>query len=55
MTPRRTGEGSPRILVTNDDGVASPGLHALMGAMGELGEVSMVAPEVERSAVGHAI
>ena len=46
---------SPRILVTNDDGVTSPGLHALLAAMLELGEASVVAPDVERSAVGHAI
>ena len=46
---------SPFILVTNDDGVTSPGLHALLEAMRELGDVSMVAPEVERSAVGHGI
>jgi 5'/3'-nucleotidase len=45
----------PRILVTNDDGITSPGLHALHEAMRDLGEVSMVAPDVERSAVGHAI
>jgi len=45
----------PRILVTNDDGVGSPGLRALLEAMRELGNVHVVAPEVERSAVGHAI
>jgi 5'-nucleotidase len=45
----------PRILVTNDDGVTSPGLHALLAAMRELGEASVVAPDAERSAVGHAI
>ena len=45
----------PNILVTNDDGVASPGIHALFEAMRELGDVTMVAPEVQRSAVGHAI
>jgi 5'-nucleotidase len=45
----------PRILVTNDDGITSPGLHALLAAMWELGEASVVAPDVERSAVGHAI
>lgn len=50
-----TSRPSPFILVTNDDGVGSPGLHALLEAMRELGEVSMVAPEIERSAVGHAI
>ena len=45
----------PYILVTNDDGITSPGLHALLRAMRDLGEVSVVAPDVERSAVGHAI
>ncbi|HEV2414897.1 MAG TPA: 5'/3'-nucleotidase SurE [Candidatus Dormibacteraeota bacterium] len=45
----------PSILVTNDDGVASPGIHALFEAMRQLGDVTMVAPEVQRSAVGHAI
>ena len=49
------GKPSPSILVTNDDGVASPGLHALMAAMRDLGMVSMVAPETEHSAIGHAI
>lgn len=45
----------PLILVTNDDGVTSSGIRALFEAMHELGDVTMVAPEVERSAVGHAI
>ena len=45
----------PHILVTNDDGVTSPGLHALLGAMRQFGQVSLVAPDVGRSAVGHAI
>jgi 5'-nucleotidase len=45
----------PCILVTNDDGITSPGLHALLAAMWELGAASVVAPDVERSAVGHAI
>jgi 5'-nucleotidase len=44
-----------RILVTNDDGITAPGLHALYLALGELGEVTMVAPDTEQSAVGHAI
>lgn len=51
----RISKPSPRILVTNDDGVASPGLHALLAAMRELGVTSVVAPDAERSAVGHAI
>ncbi len=45
----------PLILVTNDDGVHSPGLIVLMKAMKELGETFVVAPDRERSAVGHAL
>jgi 5'-nucleotidase len=45
----------PRILVTNDDGITAPGLHALCVALAELGEVTIVAPDAEQSAVGHAI
>ena len=45
----------PRILVANDDGYQSEGLKALAGAMGELGEVWVVAAEVEQSASSHAI
>jgi 5'-nucleotidase len=44
-----------KILVTNDDGVASPGLHALAGVMRKLGDVWVVAPDRERGAVGHAL
>jgi 5'-nucleotidase len=43
------------ILVTNDDGIDSPGLHALCAALGELGRVSVVAPREEQSGTGHAI
>jgi 5'-nucleotidase len=43
------------ILVTNDDGVASPGLHALARALRTLGTVWVVAPDRERTAVGHAL
>ena len=45
----------PRILVSNDDGYQSEGLRALVAAMEELGEVWVVAPEVEQSASSHAI
>ncbi len=45
----------PIILVTNDDGIYAPGILALYEAMAELGEVHVVAPDSERSAVGHAI
>jgi 5'-nucleotidase len=44
-----------KILVTNDDGVASPGLHALTAAMKALGDVWVVAPDRERNAIGHAL
>ena len=43
------------ILVTNDDGVHSSGLIALFKAMKELGETYIVAPDRERSAVGHSL
>lgn len=46
---------SPQILVTNDDGIHAPGIRALATAMRELGDVVMVAPDNEKSAVGHAI
>src|SRR5687768_12726955 len=45
----------PRILVTNDDGYFSPGIAALAQALGALGDVTIVAPQTEASAVGHAL
>jgi len=39
----------PLILVTNDDGVHSPGIIALFKAMKELGEAYIIAPDRERS------
>jgi len=44
-----------RILITNDDGINSPGLHALVRALEGEAETFVVAPEHERSATGHAI
>lgn len=44
-----------RILISNDDGIHAPGIAALHEALSPLGEVHVVAPESERSAVGHAI
>jgi 5'-nucleotidase len=41
------------ILVTNDDGVAAPGLLALAQALRSLGKVSVLAPERNWSASGH--
>ncbi len=45
----------PRILVTNDDGVQSEGIQALADAMRPLGEVWVIAPHQESSAIGHAL
>jgi 5'-nucleotidase len=44
-----------RILVTNDDGVRSDGIHALAAALRPLGGVVIVAPHIEASAIGHAL
>jgi 5'-nucleotidase len=44
-----------RILLTNDDGVYAPGLRALRTELQKLGEVIVVAPATEQSAVGHSI
>jgi 5'-nucleotidase len=44
-----------RILVSNDEGVYSPGIHALARVAQQYGDVRVVAPDVEQSAMGHAI
>ena len=44
-----------RILVTNDDGVHSDGIHVLAAALSSLGDVTVVAPHIEASAIGHAL
>jgi len=43
------------ILVTNDDGIESPGLMAIAQSLSGLGQVVVVAPDRERSAVGHSL
>ena len=43
------------ILVTNDDGIKSPGLTTLAQALKSIDEVDVVAPDRERSAIGMAI
>lgn len=45
----------PVILVTNDDGITAPGLHALVEAVLPLGDVFVVAPDSPQSGMGHAI
>jgi len=44
-----------KILVSNDDGIDAPGIHALAREMKKLGDVTVVAPDKQQSAVGHAI
>src|SRR5260221_10499575 len=44
-----------RILLTNDDGIHAPGLRALRKELQTLGEVTVVAPAGEQSAVGHSV
>jgi 5'-nucleotidase len=45
----------PLILVTNDDGVHSPGIRALAGALRRLAEVQIVAPDREVSACSQSL
>lgn len=44
-----------RILITNDDGVYSPGILALAEVAAKLGDARIVAPDVEMSSAGHSI
>jgi 5'-nucleotidase len=44
-----------RILVSNDDGIYSPGLAALADVASRFGDVRVVAPDVEQSSMSHAI
>jgi 5'-nucleotidase len=44
-----------RILITNDDGVYSPGIAALAQVASRFGEVRVVAPDVEMSSAAHSI
>jgi 5'-nucleotidase len=51
--PLAQWDSRPRILVTNDDGVESRGLLALKQALEPLGDVYVLAPDTNQSAVGH--
>jgi 5'-nucleotidase len=44
-----------RILITNDDGIYSPGIAALAEVAVKFGDVRIVAPDVERSSAAHSI
>jgi len=45
----------PLILISNDDGITSPGIRKLVQLMLQLGEVVVVAPDSPQSGMGHAI
>lgn len=45
----------PVILVCNDDGIFSPGIKALAEVAAEFGDVEIIAPDRQQSAVGHAV
>ena len=44
-----------KILISNDDGIDSPGIKALANAFQNMGEVFVVAPHRERSTAGHSL
>ena len=44
-----------RILISNDDGIYSPGIFALAKVASQFGQVRIVAPDVEQSSASHAI
>src|SRR5215218_3346496 len=43
------------ILITNDDGIYSPGIAALARVASQFGKVTVIAPDVEQSSMGHAV
>lgn len=52
---RNAYSGIVHILLTNDDGIYAPGLAAMKRELARLGDVTVVAPAVEQSGVGHSI
>src|SRR5262245_48307728 len=48
-------ERRPRILLSNDDGIAAPGLLAAYAELSKLGEVTVSAPAENQSGMGHGI
>jgi 5'-nucleotidase len=55
VAPKSKRRSKPLILVTNDDGINSPGIRVLVEVMHELGDVIVVAPDSPQSGMGHAI
>ena len=52
---RKTRKKKLDILVCNDDGIDAPGIYALVQELKTIGKVTVVAPDKQQSAVGHAI
>jgi 5'-nucleotidase len=52
---KKMPESQPVILVTNDDDITAPGIHALVEAVRPLGKIVVVAPDRPQSGMGHAI
>lgn len=46
---------TPTILVTNDDGISSKGIHSLIEVAASFGDVLVIAPDKPQSGMGHAI
>ncbi len=44
-----------KILISNDDGIGAEGIFQLAETLSEIGDVTIVAPLTEQSAVGHSI
>jgi 5'-nucleotidase len=55
LAPPAAAQQRPRILLTNDDGIAAPGLAAIYAELAKLGEVTVAAPAENQSGVGHGI
>ncbi len=45
----------PLILVTNDDGIESPGLHAAIAALYDLGDLIVIAPTTQQSGMSRSL
>lgn len=55
IAPKSSKNELPTILITNDDGVAAPGIAALIEVAKQFGRVVVVAPDSPQSGMGHAI
>lgn len=45
----------PHILITNDDGIHAPGIHALAEALAPIADITVVAPQIEQSCVSLSV